>query len=109
MEYPFARHVPERCRGYPAGFPVQLKLKTERFRMVAKLQTEITAKSGSELLSFPAGKHDDQVDVLGLIVQVLDKMRAGQKPKEPKRMRGGDGDDHGRSVGADSAQMGDGR
>jgi hypothetical protein len=40
---------------------------------------------------------------------VLDKMRAGQKPKEPKRMRGGDGDDHGRSVGADSAQMGDGR
>jgi hypothetical protein len=30
-----------------------------------------------ELLTFPAGKHDDQVDALGLIGQVLDKMRAG--------------------------------
>jgi phage terminase large subunit-like protein len=36
----------------------------------------------SELLSFPAGKHDDQVDALGLIGQLLDKMTAGQKPKK---------------------------
>jgi hypothetical protein len=35
----------------------------------------------SELLIFPAGKHDDQVDALGLIGQVLDRMTAGQKPK----------------------------
>ncbi len=42
----------------------------------------------SELLSFPAGKHDDQVDALGLIGQVLDRMTSGQKPKEPERMRG---------------------
>lgn len=28
----------------------------------------------AELLSFPAGKHDDQVDALGLIGQLLDKM-----------------------------------
>jgi phage terminase large subunit-like protein len=28
----------------------------------------------SELLSFPAGKHDDQVDALGLVGQLLDKM-----------------------------------
>lgn len=34
-----------------------------------------------ELLSFPAGKHDDQVDALGLVGQLLDKMTAGQKPK----------------------------
>jgi predicted phage terminase large subunit-like protein len=34
----------------------------------------------SELLSFPAGKHDDQVDALGLIGQLLDKMTAGQHP-----------------------------
>jgi hypothetical protein len=33
------------------------------------------------LLIFPAGKHDDQVDALGLIGQVLDRMTAGQKPK----------------------------
>lgn len=38
----------------------------------------------SELLAFPAGKHDDQVDALGLVGQLLDKMLAGtrQKPKE---------------------------
>lgn len=42
----------------------------------------------AELLSFPAGKHDDQVDMLGLIGQLLDKMTAGRKPKkesDPKR------------------------
>lgn len=37
----------------------------------------------SELLSFPAGKHDDQVDALGLIGQLLDKMISG-----PKKDRG---------------------
>lgn len=34
-----------------------------------------------ELLRFPAGVHDDQVDALGLVGQLLDKMTAGQKPK----------------------------
>jgi hypothetical protein len=38
-----------------------------------------------ELLSFPAGKHDDQVDALGLIGQLLDQMVAGVKPKEPEK------------------------
>ena len=36
-----------------------------------------------ELLSFPAGKHDDQVDALGLIGQLLDQMVPGMKPREP--------------------------
>lgn len=40
----------------------------------------------SELLSFPAGKHDDQVDALGLVGQLLDKMVAGSKPKTPDRL-----------------------
>jgi hypothetical protein len=31
----------------------------------------------SELLNFPAGKHDDQVDALGLIGQILDRMGKG--------------------------------
>jgi predicted phage terminase large subunit-like protein len=35
----------------------------------------------SELLSFPAGKHDDQVDAIGLIGQLLDKIIAGSKPR----------------------------
>jgi hypothetical protein len=33
-----------------------------------------------ELLSFPAGKHDDQVDALGLIGQLLDQMVPGVRP-----------------------------
>ena len=28
----------------------------------------------AELLSFPAGRHDDQVDAIGLVGQLLDKM-----------------------------------
>lgn len=35
----------------------------------------------SELLQFPAGKHDDQVDALGLIGQLLDHIDAGFKDK----------------------------
>ena len=37
----------------------------------------------SELLSFPAGKHDDQVDALGLVGQLLDQMVSGQAPSKP--------------------------
>jgi len=40
----------------------------------------------SELLSFPAGKHDDQVDALGLVGQLLDQMVKGSKPA-PKDSR----------------------
>jgi predicted phage terminase large subunit-like protein len=39
----------------------------------------------AELLSFPAGKFDDQVDMLGLIGQLLDHMLAGQRPKKPEQ------------------------
>jgi hypothetical protein len=35
----------------------------------------------AELLSFPAGKHDEQVDALGLIGQLLDRIGTGQKPE----------------------------
>ena len=44
----------------------------------------------SELLSFPSGKYDDQVDALGLVGQLLDKMIAGRTPKkeEPSRRDG---------------------
>lgn len=34
-----------------------------------------------ELLRFPAGTHDDQVDTLGLIGRMLDEMIPGSKPK----------------------------
>lgn len=35
----------------------------------------------AELLRFPAGVHDDQVDALGLIGQLLDRVRPGAAPK----------------------------
>jgi predicted phage terminase large subunit-like protein len=43
------------------------------------------AEFESELLRFPAGVHDDQVDAIGLVGQLLDKMLAGvkQTPKTP--------------------------
>jgi predicted phage terminase large subunit-like protein len=39
----------------------------------------------AELLSFPAAKHDDQVDALGLAGQLIDKMMNGNKPVQPKK------------------------
>lgn len=39
----------------------------------------------SELLHFPAGKHDDQVDALGLVGQLLDVMVDGTKAKVPDK------------------------
>jgi predicted phage terminase large subunit-like protein len=41
----------------------------------------------SELLSFPAGKHDDQVDALGLVGQLLDKMMPGNSPEKPEKVK----------------------
>jgi predicted phage terminase large subunit-like protein len=37
----------------------------------------------SELLHFPAGIHDDQVDVLSLVGRMLDRLVPGRVPKEP--------------------------
>jgi phage terminase large subunit-like protein len=41
-----------------------------------------------ELLTFPAGKTDDQVDALGLIGQILDRMTQPQKEHRPEPLRG---------------------
>lgn len=55
----------------------------------------------SELLSFPAGKHDDQVDALGLIGQLLDRMVPGEaarpieKPRRDRWDRNNDEDSEG--------------
>lgn len=45
----------------------------------------------TELLRFPAGVNDDQVDALGLVGQLLDKMLAGKLPAkaQPKPERSG--------------------
>lgn len=55
----------------------------------------------AELLRFPAGVHDDVVDALGLIGQLLDKMIAGERKADPQKQvrndyapsRGHEGDD----------------
>jgi len=44
-----------------------------------------TAEFESELLRFPAGVHDDQVDALGLIGQLLDKMDVGPIDAPPEK------------------------
>jgi hypothetical protein len=36
----------------------------------------------NELLLFPAGKHDDQVDAVGLIGRMIDTMVGGRAPKD---------------------------
>jgi hypothetical protein len=46
---------------------------------VAALGSPRTASLRSELLSFPTGKHDDQVDTLGLIGQLLDTIAHWQQ------------------------------
>jgi hypothetical protein len=37
-----------------------------------------------ELLTFPMGKHDDQVDALGLIGQLLATISPGKRPEKKK-------------------------
>ena len=43
--------------------------------------------SESELLGFPAGRHDDQVDALGLVGQLLDRMTACRPPKQDPELK----------------------
>jgi predicted phage terminase large subunit-like protein len=39
----------------------------------------------SELLTFPAGRHDDQVDAIGLVGQLVDQMVPPGKPKQKRK------------------------
>lgn len=41
----------------------------------------------NEMMSFPVGVHDDQVDALGLVGQLIDKMSYGTKPAQDKPER----------------------
>jgi hypothetical protein len=52
-------------------------------RALRATQASWYAALWSELLSFPAGKHDDQVGALGLVGQLL--MLPGQKPRVPQQ------------------------
>jgi hypothetical protein len=54
----------------------------------------------AELLSFPAGKHDDQVDAMGLIGQLLDTMGRGREiaAAREKGVNAHNWGDHGRPI-----------
>lgn len=52
---------------------------------------EWVAEFRRELLQFPVGKHDDQVDALGLIGQLLDKVTTPDEPKPAEKPRFGYG------------------
>jgi predicted phage terminase large subunit-like protein len=54
----------------------------------------------SELLSFPAGKHDDIVDALGLVGQLLDHITPGNRPEPPEKQKRDTGYRQYESVGA---------
>jgi hypothetical protein len=52
-------------------------------RSTAQTMSDFSA----ELLSFPAGRHDDQVDAIGLVGQLLDTMVRPTPPKPIVRPR----------------------
>lgn len=47
-----------------------------------------TTALAQELLRFPTGRHDDQVDVLSLFGRILDDVRPGRGPKPKQASRG---------------------
>jgi hypothetical protein len=60
-----------------------LRGKKRRIRPPLRVgQRTVTRRLRSELLSFPTGRHDDQVDAIGLVGQLLDKMVPPAKPKQ---------------------------
>lgn len=72
-QFTSAADKPTRCRSFQARAAMGKVYLPQNATWVADMLQEMT--------SFPAGKHDDQVDVLGLIGRMLDQMVAGRAPK----------------------------
>ncbi len=75
---------------YREAFPTRgdkaIRAQSIRGRMALnglyiKMGAPFHADLVNEMMSFPVGVHDDQVDALGLVGQLIDKMTAGQKDK----------------------------
>lgn len=64
---------PTRCRAFQARAAMGKVYLPHASDWVAEFMTE--------LLNFPVGKHDDQVDAIGLIGRMLDTMVSGRAPK----------------------------
>ena len=72
---------------FPTKYDKAIRAQSIRGRMALHgiylpVNAPWTPELKRELLTFPAGKHDDQVDALGLIGQLLDHVIAGEKTKK---------------------------
>jgi predicted phage terminase large subunit-like protein len=77
---------------FPARGDKSVRAQSIRGRMAVKglrvpIHAPWYADFRAELLNFPAGRHDDMVDALGLIGQLLDLMVPGRVSKEVKAAR----------------------
>lgn len=77
------------CEAFPTRGDKSVRAQSIRGRMA--LQGLYLPKAApwvpglvSEMLGFPSGRHDDQVDALGLVGQLLDQMVSGSRPRAPK-------------------------
>jgi predicted phage terminase large subunit-like protein len=89
------RHAFVACEAFPTRGDKAVRAQSIRGRMaLGSLYVPAHAPwlpgFQAELLGFPGGLHDDQVDAMGLAGQLLDKMVPGPKPSTvPVRKRGG--------------------
>jgi predicted phage terminase large subunit-like protein len=79
-------------RSFPSRYDKAIRAQSIRSRMaVEKLYIPSfapwKADLMAELLAFPAGKHDDMVDALSLIGQMLDRIRGSDMPADPTEQR----------------------
>ena len=72
---------PTRCRAFQA--------RAAQGKVYLPIGAEFTDELISELLMFPAGYNDDQVDTLSLIGQMIDEMLGGAYPVKKKKPRSG--------------------
>jgi predicted phage terminase large subunit-like protein len=87
------RHAYVARKGFPTRGDKSVRAQSIRGRMAMDGLHYPAAASWAtdflrELMTFPAGKHDDQVDALGLIGQLLDVMNAGTEPVAAEPLRG---------------------
>ena len=68
---------PTRCRSFQARAAMGKVYLPHNASWVADLLAEMTA--------FPAGKHDDMIDALGLVGRLMDTMVGGRAPAQPKQ------------------------
>ncbi len=78
------------CRTFPTKGKKEIRAQSIRGRMAMSGLYYLKGSPWegdllSELLSFPAGRHDDQVDALGLIGQMLDDISGGREPAKDQK------------------------